>query len=252
MIFLSILHEASEEAAAILERWNVRIPGSLAAHRRAAHALLYETLATGAGIAPARCRLVHQDDGRPVLVPDDILPVSAAPLPAISLSHSGGWLGCAVAFEGNIGLDLERPKAGRDYPTLAAAAYGPRETAAVKQGGEAAFYRLWSLREAWAKAHGSGLAAVADRRDRVPPAPEIGQARTTDADGCWMWLAARPLPQLYLGIVQGPVDPTANHSTIELRKCHVSPELNLEGSTTLAGYDTFDSSDSNANNTGSR
>lgn len=72
-------------------------------------------------------------------------------LPAVSLSHSGGWIACAVGMDTQIGVDIEAPVAGRDLAALADHAFTPDELAWMAQqadGKEDAFYRLWCAKEA--------------------------------------------------------------------------------------------------------
>ena len=51
-----------------------------------------------------------------------------------------------------IGVDIERLKPGRPFADLARMAFGPMENAEVARSGEPAFYRIWTAREALAKA----------------------------------------------------------------------------------------------------
>lgn len=57
---------------------------------------------------------------------------------------------------------------------LAAKAFGPVERQLVAEGGAAAFYKLWTLREAMGKATGQGLALAADGADHVGNGPDEG------------------------------------------------------------------------------
>ena len=92
--------------------------------------------------------------------------------PAVSLSHTAGLVAVAVARDGVVGIDVERHRP-RDFAALADQAFGAaerREVAAqeVSHGaprGATAFYRIWTLREAMAKATGDGLALVMNRTD---------------------------------------------------------------------------------------
>lgn len=75
--------------------------------------------------------------------------------PAVSLSHSRGWIACAVGMGTPIGVDIEAPLAGRDLATLAGHAFTPAELSwlalqAKDDAGarEDAFYRLWCAKEA--------------------------------------------------------------------------------------------------------
>jgi len=96
----------------------------------------------------------------------------------ISISHSRTTLACAVTFAGPLGIDLERPRPDRDLSGIAAFAFGPGEQRRAAAEGPDGFYRIWTLREAIAKAEGIGLAQVADRQDRADSGPAVG-------DWCW-------------------------------------------------------------------
>jgi phosphopantetheinyl transferase len=111
---------------------------------------------------PSNWRIGKTTDGKPfVMRGDSIDPVS------VSISHSGAWSACAVSFEGDAGIDIERLRCDRDLSGIAALAFGPLECGEVAEEGCNRFYAIWTLREAMAKAQGAGLAMVADRKDRV-------------------------------------------------------------------------------------
>lgn len=86
----------------------------------------------------------------------------------VSISHTGSLVAAAVSSIGPIGIDVEGRDRVRDFIGLASAAFGPAEVAEVAVQGAAAFYRIWTVREAISKATGDGLPTVVDRQDRVP------------------------------------------------------------------------------------
>ncbi|MEO8466773.1 MAG: 4'-phosphopantetheinyl transferase superfamily protein [Gammaproteobacteria bacterium] len=78
--------------------------------------------------------------------------------PAISLSHSGEIVVCAVAAVDAVGVDVETRRARTfSAATLAAQYFTPEETAWV-EGDADRFRMLWVLKEAYLKALGVGLA----------------------------------------------------------------------------------------------
>lgn len=117
------------------------------------------------GIELARA-LLGRVAGRPVPATALRFPWRGRPhapgLPAFSISHAGGWVGCAVATAGAVGFDLEcaAPGAPRD----------PLE---------------WTAREAVLKAAGASLAAAA--RVRLAGA-------AAELDGRHWQLLAPPAP----------------------------------------------------------
>jgi phosphopantetheinyl transferase len=93
----------------------------------------------------------------------------------VSIAHSRDVVAAAASVVGPIGIDIEYRNPARDLDRLAEAAYGAEERRAVAACGIAAFYRIWTVREAISKATGDGMALVADRTDRVPPAMTDGR-----------------------------------------------------------------------------
>ncbi|OWY28766.1 4'-phosphopantetheinyl transferase family protein [Herbaspirillum robiniae] len=92
-------------------------------------------------------------------------PANGVALPGFSISHSRGWLACAVGEVFPLGVDIEAPAPQRDLRALAGLAFSPRESAwlagqeATGQAGhEEAFYRLWCAKEALYKfRHNAGM-----------------------------------------------------------------------------------------------
>lgn len=95
--------------------------------------------------------------------------------PHITLFHTHGLVGCAASYEGPIGIDAEYWRQ-RNFVAIADYAFGAREQEEVAREGISAFYRIWTLKEAIAKATGKGLIANIDGLDHVAGGP---------ASGCW-------------------------------------------------------------------
>ena len=111
-------------------------------------------------------------------------PVARGPFARhVSIAHSRDMVAAAASAVGPIGIDIEYRNPTRDLDRLAEAAYGAEERRVVAACGIAAFYRIWTVREAISKATGDGMALVADRRDRVPPAMTDGRFT---AGGEWL------------------------------------------------------------------
>ncbi len=87
--------------------------------------------------------------------------------PVFNLSHSGAWWLCGYAAEGRLGVDVECHRVLKDLDSLALDTFHADEAAAVldypegleRQG---AFFRVWSRKESFIKAHGLGLAYPLD------------------------------------------------------------------------------------------
>jgi phosphopantetheinyl transferase len=119
--------------------------------------------------------------------------------PYVSLAHTRGAVGVAVARGAAIGIDLERHRQ-RDFGRIAEYGFGPREQLRIDQQGMPEFYRIWTVREAIAKATGQGLALVTDGLDRVQSGPPVG-FWTTRCDGeDWLLHHSRPATDLSLAI----------------------------------------------------
>lgn len=145
-----------------------------------ARALLSKMLSTVWDMASETVQICSEPSGRPYLAP-----VFSHPPPFISISHSRGWVACAATDIGPLGIDVERWQPSRDHAGIAAMAFGPREAARAAAGGIEAFYRIWTLREAIAKACGQGLALAADGLDRVHEGPDDGHWLATLDQGAW-------------------------------------------------------------------
>jgi hypothetical protein len=81
----------------------------------------------------------------------------------------------------------------RSLGEIAAYAFGPQEQQAARSGEVADFYRIWTLREASAKACGVGLPMLADGRDYFETAPVAGSWQSV-VDGRLSLLCANELP----------------------------------------------------------
>jgi 4'-phosphopantetheinyl transferase len=79
-----------------------------------------------------------------------------------NLAHSGELALLALTRAGEVGVDVERIRPMPDALELAARFFSPREVAALQtvppDDANAAFFRLWTRKEAWLKATGEGIA----------------------------------------------------------------------------------------------
>jgi 4'-phosphopantetheinyl transferase len=113
-------------------------------------------LAQVLGVEPAeieidrRCPDCDRPHGRPEL--------PGHPDVDLSVSHSGGWIVCAVARGVRVGVDLQQADAPVG-PELADLALSPAERSEWRRRGSdpAFFYRLWVAKEAVLKVRGVGL-----------------------------------------------------------------------------------------------
>lgn len=86
--------------------------------------------------------------------------VPGAPGLNLSITHSGDWVAVALA-DAPVGIDLEGLRARGDLLALAAMVHSHAQCQAIAALDEAArllaFYRCWTLKEAWLKRQGLGL-----------------------------------------------------------------------------------------------
>jgi 4'-phosphopantetheinyl transferase len=119
-----------------------------------ARVALRRILAAYVGTPPETLRLVARPGGKPALASEPAL--------RFSLTHAGGRAALAVAWEREVGIDLEPVDPSLDIASLLAVACAPAEIArleALPAGDRAAaFLTLWTLKEAYFKALGTGLA----------------------------------------------------------------------------------------------
>lgn len=158
-------------------------------------ALLAHTLATTPGLAGTALRFARAPSGRLLL---------AAPAGwHISLSHADGLAAVLVART-PCGVDIERPRPAR-VQGVAARYFAPSEQAWLAdlppEAAQRDFFRLWTLKEAAAKARGEGIAHNLPRLvfDLAGPQPQPRGA----AAGLQAWQA--PVAQAWLaGVVVDP------------------------------------------------
>ncbi|WP_448191063.1 4'-phosphopantetheinyl transferase family protein [Azospirillum sp. sgz301742] len=121
----------------------------------AAHALLRTALSRYAAVDPRDWRFTAGEHGRPDL---------AGPETGLSfnLTHTDGLAACAIARGLPVGIDAERPDRRVNLEGMARIAFADAEraqlqAAAPEQEGEV-FFGIWTLKEAYIKARGLGLA----------------------------------------------------------------------------------------------
>lgn len=124
-----------------------------------ARVLVRQTLAQYTGIAAPELRFTANQYGRPELVAE------AATL-EFNLSHTDGLAALAVTRAGEIGVDVEDAERRSRPEEVADHFFAPSEVAGLMALPEAArvarFFDLWTLKEAYIKARGMGLAIPLD------------------------------------------------------------------------------------------
>jgi 4'-phosphopantetheinyl transferase len=178
-----------------------------------AHGLLRESLARLTGQAPATFRFERDDFGKPRLASP------APPALAFNLTHTDGLVAVVVGDGGctEVGVDAERI---RPLPRLAALAqrfFAASEAhdleCAPPDARARRFFAYWTLKEAWAKARGFGLAAPLDRVQLALPEDPGSTPALTFAPGLpdqpdrWQLFLFHPTPAHVLAVAAA--NPTA-------------------------------------------
>ena len=127
-------------------------------HFIATRALLRQVLARYAGIAPEKLLFSRSLDGKPFLTN------SLAPI-YFNLTHSGRFAALAITAQGELGIDIETARK-RSYLEIAERFFHADEVKQLniceKVQEQKLFYRLWTLKEAFFKATGTGISTGLD------------------------------------------------------------------------------------------
>ncbi|MEH6720634.1 MAG: 4'-phosphopantetheinyl transferase superfamily protein [Aurantimonas endophytica] len=121
-------------------------------------AIVRTVLSRYAPTAPADWRFEANQYGRPAIV-------GAAPGLVFNLSHTRGLAALAVARDCDLGIDVERADRPSATHDLAGRYFSPTEAEFVRAGGAMLaerFFAVWTLKEAYIKARGMGLALPLD------------------------------------------------------------------------------------------
>jgi 4'-phosphopantetheinyl transferase len=120
-----------------------------------AHVAMRRILARALDVAPAAIAYARAEAGKPFLA------TPAGSGVEFNFSDSGDLALVAVSRCGPIGVDVERCRPERDLMTLAESFFAAEERASLAElpasQQAAAFYRIWSRKEAFIKAIGQGL-----------------------------------------------------------------------------------------------
>ena len=185
----------------------------------AAHALVRVALSDYFARAPQDWSFVTNAWGKPRVDAND----GSARL-CFNLSHTRGHVAVAVALDREVGVDVERIAPSRADEEVARQLFAPAEVAAFQEepeGGRAeAFFDVWTLKEAYIKAVGLGVALplkdFAFTRDplRISFAPTLD-----DTPSRWLFRRFRPEPDVAMALAarRGPgAEPVVNLRQVAL------------------------------------
>jgi 4'-phosphopantetheinyl transferase len=131
--------------------------------QRYLHGRMFTRLLLGhhLGIEPAALTFTTGSHGKPFLDP-----ASSASRLFFNAAHSGDWVLVALARGRELGVDVEAHKTMRDAIDIARRFFAPPELQALEaypeEAREAAFFRIWTRKEAVVKALGTGISAGLD------------------------------------------------------------------------------------------
>ena len=124
--------------------------------QRDTRGMLRETLSRYAPVAPEDWRFRTGEHGKPEIAQP------AQERLRFNLSHSDRLVACAVTLDHDIGVDIENTARECDALEVGEYVFTDEENRALRGLTEHArqqrFFELWTLKEAWLKARGSGFA----------------------------------------------------------------------------------------------
>ena len=122
-----------------------------------ARGVLRQLLGRYLGLDPAELGFDYGEHGKPALSSGEL---------QFNMSHSHEMALYAIALDRQIGVDIEWPRTTVAYDHIAARFFSVREQAALAERPEierrAAFYNIWTRKEAYLKARGDGISAGLD------------------------------------------------------------------------------------------
>lgn len=117
-------------------------------------------------VSPERLRFSYGPNGKPELAPDGNARREGGAL-HFNLAHSEGVGVLAITQTGPVGVDLEQIRRLRDFSGMVSQFFSTREAAEFSklpwEQQPAAFFNLWTRKEALLKATGEGIAHSLDR-----------------------------------------------------------------------------------------
>jgi len=140
--------------------------------------------------------VMERKNNAPLLILPDAFSAATTIQPSISLSHSRGWVACAVSADTPLGLDIEMRDPSRDLMALSQTAFSAMEHGWLSQQSEASrvaeFYMLWSSKEA--------LYKLMSNTDNASTQPELVCAGGKLTSGVNWHLKELPHPQLSVSL----------------------------------------------------
>jgi 4'-phosphopantetheinyl transferase len=169
----------------------------------AAHALLRRMLTAYLNLPSHLWRFAVDPDGKPKI--DAELGVPQLPF---NLSHTRGLVAAALALRGVIGVDVEKIEPAKADLKVAENYFAPSEIGILRRASAAdrpaCFFRIWTLKEAYIKAIGTGLGTPLDSFSfsLEPPCIDFAVPRTDDSVA-WQFATLPTTDQHVLSVAAG-------------------------------------------------
>jgi len=158
-----------------------------------ARALVRTTLSRYAPhVAATAWRFVLGEHGRPEIA-------GPAPVPPLrfNLSHTAGLMVVGIAHSA-IGVDVEDSRRRVEGGAIAERFFAPAEVRQLEAGDASGFFDFWTLKEAYIKARGAGLALPLRQFafELAPPRLAVSfTPQLEDAAGSWRFALLQPTPR---------------------------------------------------------
>lgn len=149
------------------------------------------------GTDPADWRILAGEHDRPLPQATDVERV-----PFVSIAHTDSIVVAALSHAGLVGVDIEC--ASRRAPlAVARRFFSPIESARFEgldsERSRRLFWRLWTLKEAWLKARGTGITGALNSTTIELDPPRLAVARDDDP-AAWQLLEPEVLPGYQIGL----------------------------------------------------
>jgi 4'-phosphopantetheinyl transferase len=120
-----------------------------------AHAMLRRVLSKYVSLHASQWQFSSNDHGKPELEKQAVLPGIS-----FNISHTDGLCACIIALDKPCGIDIENIHRQNNLKAVAQRMFAEEELKAMRKSENAQqqFYHYWTLREAYVKALGTGLA----------------------------------------------------------------------------------------------
>jgi 4'-phosphopantetheinyl transferase len=166
----------------------------------AAHWLIRHALTSVDGLPPADWRFIAETHGKP-----RIDPVLGRTHLRFNLSHTRGFVACAVSLADSVGIDVETCSHAPTESDIAERFFSPSELSILRgvprDQQPYTFLRFWTLKEAFIKATGEGLYRPLESFSfSLDPVSIAFDAQDVDQAASWKFFELRPTPRHLLAL----------------------------------------------------